>query len=225
MSRDWQRDKPEPGRVFNREMPPVDGRLWAEMFRYLKTRDLPFMLAKNNGWYPSSDAGDAIPRVVVPATSTSHDNLFWQARALDEVSKRYLSPFAPRGDALIIVRPLGYHASAARSAWQEARRLIVEGPMDALAAADLGYYSIAWMGTDPTPDVLHLTTKLIRGRILTLLADRDAVSAMSRFIGALADSVTAVRLLVPPPPYKDLAAMPFHKRVQLLEESDGRTGS
>lgn len=224
MSRDWQRDDGPPAqRAYSSSLPPVDDRLVNKMVAYLINRGLSFALSQENGWYPSSQAGDHAARIVIPATSGNRANRFWQARAMDGNPKRYQSPSAPRGDAIILVNPpkepVGPLAASTEDHW-----LIVEGPLDALAAAALGYHSIAWMGTEPNNFSLGLTRKLIRGKILTMLADRDAIGSMSRFMGHLASLTRAARLLVPPVPWKDLAEMPYDARKHLLGEDDGLVG-
>jgi len=63
---------------------------------------------------------------------------------------RYDSPFEPRGDSIIVVHPMGF---------KKQRAVIVEGPMDALAAAEYGYLGIAVMGNNPAQEAIDLIVK------------------------------------------------------------------
>src|SRR3990167_5064168 len=77
------------------QLPVADASQLATMADYLVGRGLSYQLARENCWYPSTSAGDALPRVVVPA----HGNLttgFWQARAMAPVEPRWQSPHGPR---------------------------------------------------------------------------------------------------------------------------------
>src|SRR5687767_7854729 len=92
-------------RPFNQHMPRAEPRLTEAMEVYLSDRGLSVERAKANGWYASRNAGDDEPRVVIPATAAP-GNIYWQARAFNPKAKlRYTSPYAPRGDALIVVWP------------------------------------------------------------------------------------------------------------------------
>jgi len=95
---------------------------------YLVGRNLDHRIARYNQWYPTELKG---PRIVIPCTKG-----FWQARAMGKEEPRYLSSKGSRNGAFCIVWP--------RQAWTGI--VIVEGPMDALAAASLGYYSMASLG-------------------------------------------------------------------------------
>lgn len=133
----------DPLPVTDRPMPPVSARLWPGFTRYLSQRGLSAPLARENGWYPSEDVpGDApgvVPRIVIPATASA-GHIYWQARAMGPWEPRYRCPRYPRRDAIVWTWP---ERSRARGV------VVVEGPMDALAAAEVGFYGAAMMGVDP----------------------------------------------------------------------------
>ncbi len=180
--------------------PPPAEHAWPEVERYLRGRGLDPALARHAGWYPAEWAGAL--RVVIPAL-TAGPPRFWQARAITEAPgvRRYESPRAPRGEAVVAVFPPGASHGT----------VLVEGPFDALAAAGEGYVGIAWMGHRPTPEALDWARALARPPV-AIVADRDAtVDALRiwrRFPGA--------RYGEPPPPYKDLAACPGEVRRRFL---------
>lgn len=147
--------------------PDLDSSLWPIMQRYLEARKLSFKIAKDNGWYPTIDYA-MCPRVVIPASSLVNSWNYYQARLIVEAHpsvKRYVSPTAPRGDALAVVFPSGTASGC----------IIVEGPMDALAAAGLGYVGVALMGNTPGAPVLHHIRSLVEtfGNCI-VLPDKDA---------------------------------------------------
>ena len=181
-----------------------DAQDWAEVALYLVGRGLDPALALRNGWYASRAATDTELRVVIPCTSANLTNKYWQARLARETKEklppRYQSPVGvTRGDALAVVLPRD-------AGWRGT--VLVEGPMDALAAAEVGYMGIGWMGTDPGQLPIDFArTLLVKGQPRYVVSDRDAISAAvriwSQFVGAF---------LINPTPYKDLAAMPFEER-------------
>jgi len=212
MTWEWEADRrenpPPTDRPYCKRLPLLDTKLSlsGEMRRYLEGRGLDYFLAAKNMWYPSTDAGDASPRIVMPGTSHIYGNVYWQARAMDDNPKRYQSPYAPRGDAVIVVWPRNKRIS---------RSVVVEGPMDALAAAELGALGVALMGATPPDESLLLTATLVRGTICIVVADCDAVEAATRFYTFLLDAKVDTRMAVPAP-YKDLAEMPSAERKALL---------
>jgi hypothetical protein len=109
---------------------------------------------------------DGIPRVVIPASSIINSWPYYQARSMGDGkgTKRYVSPTAPRGDALAIVFPEKSMGS-----------IIVEGPMDALAAAGMGYVGIGLMGNTPNELVLNHIEQVVKvyGNCY-VIPDRDA---------------------------------------------------
>src|SRR5207245_2951688 len=140
---EYVHEKREPReQVINREaMPKRSLDLHREMKTYLQDRYLDFDLAVYNHWYLSHSAGDDHTRIVIPATSMIEDHIYWQARAIyPHVKHKYQSPTASRLDALVVVYPPEHEDSG--------MIVVVEGPMDALAAADVGYTGIALMGNE-----------------------------------------------------------------------------
>ena len=134
-------------------MPPYEPRLQRSMEEYLVSRGLSPRIAEDNGWYPTMDY-QLCPRVVIPASSLVNSWPYYQARLIVEAHpnvKRYVSPAAPRGDALAVVFP----SSCALGS------IIVEGPMDALAAAGMGYVGVALMGNKPGEDVLDHIKEIV----------------------------------------------------------------
>ena len=102
---------------------------------YLLSRNLDYNVARYNQWYPTDLKG---PRVVIPCTQG-----FWQARAMEEDEPRYLSSRGSRNGAFCVVWPL---ITEVIDRVLPPPTLIVEGPMDALAAAALGAVGIASLG-------------------------------------------------------------------------------
>jgi len=141
--------------------------------RYLKDRGLNPILAEENGWYPSRQAGDDYLRIVIPAVSLKAGHVYWQARAVhSKVNLRYQTPKGPRHGALIYVYafPGDYKKTD--------KVVVVEGPMDALAVADCGYDSIALMGINPGIEAMQHLVKLLKGRptLIALDAEPEATS-------------------------------------------------
>lgn len=172
---------------------------------YLRLRDLSHTLARENFWFPSDQAGDSSPRVVIPATATP-PNIFWQARAMDDNPKRYQSPAAPKGDALVIVWPMLDRTPLGT--------VLFEGPMDALAIAELGYVGVATMGL-PTELGLDALCKAPGGARIVVL-DSDYKQPMLKAAGMLLERGIRVRIL-DPYPAKDFAELDRVHRLRLLE--------
>lgn len=148
-------------------LPVLDRDLFPLMYRYLTDRSLPYDLAISNGWYPTLEY-DNFPRVVISASSRVNAWPYYQARlivAAPSTIKRYVSPSAPRGDALVLVFPK-YEALGS---------IVVEGPMDALAAAGMGYVGVGLMGNTPNSAVLDHIEEVIKiyGDCY-VIPDRDA---------------------------------------------------
>lgn len=212
MSREEREERAESSRELGREYCrslPAEYRPGWELFGdYLRERGLDPELAKLNHWYPSRAAGDIELRIVVPGTSRLPGNLFWQARAIgSHVLTRYQSPHAARGDAIIVVWPRGHVIGATA---------VVEGPMDALAAAGEGVTGIALMGVTPPDFALDLTATFVRGTIALVVADSDSLGAMAK-VGFKLLSRGCGTKLVNPAPHKDLASAPRHERRRILE--------
>jgi hypothetical protein len=216
MSRDWRRDDDDEGgskppKPFNKRFPSAAPDLEPVMKLYLSDRGLSFDLARSNGWYASRAANprylvDGIPRVVIPATSHIQGNVYWQGRDMSgRDPKRYTSPGAPSGDAVVVIWPKE----------RTHRSVVVEGAMDALAAAEIGYTGVALMGLPTTPEAISLTAYLVRGTMCSLVADSDAIPAMTQILLSLIEKRCSARLLEPSP-FKDLAEAPPDDRRLIL---------
>lgn len=178
------------------------------MRAYLEGRGLPADLAVREGWYPTRLEG--APYLVVPATAEEPRNRFWQARALAPVEPRWRSPSGVRrGAAWVEVRP----------AAEPRGTVYVEGPMDALAAAAVGWHGVALLGALPPTAVLRAIARREWARPLVLVPDRDALVAWARVWLALPEAL----LLCLPPQWKDLAEMPAAERARWLEETGATT--
>src|SRR3990167_7533206 len=198
-------DPARKGGGFRTRMPPLSPGLVADMKRYLAGRRLDYGLASYNGWYPSSSAGDDLPRLVIPGTMTSRGP-FWQARSLAGGEPRYQSPGGERNGAVIAVRPYTSTALAA----------VVEGPMDALVAAMYGRIGVAVMGHSPGPATLEAIALAVRPGVHSILfvPDLDSPGAFAVAMGTLASwgFWCTMRL----PPRKDLAECQEEERKDLL---------
>ena len=207
------------GRPLCAELPPRDSAAAAAALlqEYLTARGLSGDIALHNGWYVTwwtAPDGQSVPRIVIPCTSLQEGNRFWQARAVtDDVLPRYDSPHNARGDALVVVNP----------SWPQTTGVaVVEGPMDALAAAGAGYTGIALMGVTPSMEAKeHLRVRL-HGRSAVFVADSDAVHAMLNLMAYVIQAEEhqttggCPRKLVMVYPYKDLAEIPPGNREEFL---------
>jgi hypothetical protein len=172
---------------------------------YLTGRGLNSDVALENGWYPSVLAGDQHLRIVMPATNTK-GYVYWQARAVsDNVDKRYQSPSYAASDSIIIVWPSGKF---------DRRAVVVEGPMDALAAAEHGHVGIALMGKSPDSTVYDHIADLFRCYKFQVIPDADDIQAGSEL--ALQLMSRGLRTSLTVCPAKDLAAVPRFEREALL---------
>lgn len=122
---------------------------------------------------------------------------------------RYRSPAVPRGDALILCYPHDERASRGV--------LIAEGPMDALAAAGLGYVGVGLMGNKPPTPVIHHLVSIIEvyadsdGTNCFIVPDADALSEAHVLARTLWER--GVKCYVKPlVGFKDLAGMPSAQR-------------
>jgi hypothetical protein len=199
MSFDWKKtNQTKVKKPYCSKLPLVDESLWEDMKAYLWSRDLDFETARRNLWYPSSSAGDEEPRIVLPCSSVQGGNYYWQARAIrvENVQRRYQSPHnVSRGDAVLVVYPINP---------KDTRAAVVEGPMDALAAAGEGVIGVATMGINPPPESLVLTSKLLRGIMVLCVADSDQSEGIINVMKTLLDLGLDCRLRSTYP-YKDLA--------------------
>lgn len=168
---------------------------------YLNHRHLDPALARGNGWYLGFDDRDPnTPRIVIPSTSLSNSWPYYQARATTHHHARYLSPKAPRGDALAVVWP--EYPDGSRGV------VIVEGPMDALAAAGEDYLGVGLMGNTPSDLVVaHLLKYTSMFDDVYLIPDQDALEAAMKLSGKLWKEGARCSLQLLPNGSKDLADM------------------
>jgi len=189
-------------------MPPPAHHLDKIMDGYLCRRSLSFKTALHNRWYPSIDAGDTVPRVIIPATNTAGFP-YWQARALQPAEVRYQSPHGvSRLDSHVLVFPLPHRQKI------DGPAVIVEGPMDALAAATLGYTGIATMGALPSESVVAAIAKRIKsaGSRALVVADADATNPAVKIASGLSVRGVVARVVQVPGGNKDLAdALPSQR--------------
>jgi hypothetical protein len=175
------------------------------LMQYLGDRGLSAELAIANGWYQSKSAEDDHVRIVIPC-SHSNGRVYWQARAVDpKVEKRYQSPPYSAEGAFVLVWP----EAAPRGV------VLVEGPMDALAAAECGYAGVAAMGNRPGANLLQNVLNQFPGQPITVVPDTDAIRAGAVTVGRLALLGARARLVFPVGA-KDLSRMPELARRQLL---------
>ena len=191
----------------DRPLPPVAPALWPGFTRYLKDRGLNPVLARENGWYPTSLRG---PRVVIPATASA-GHVYWQARLMEPGNPRYLSPTYARRDALVWCWPPPTDPRSGRV-------VVVEGPMDALAAADAGHCGVALMGADPPYAAITYLAVLCHQRGIvqaSVVPDGDEGGPVLAKV-AMALAALGIVAWVLLPSAKDLASMPLYERVQFL---------
>lgn len=190
----------------DREMPLFAGPdYYVEQDAYLRKRGLDPGIARRNGWYPSFLAGDSELRIVMPASPAVMNH--WQARAIDpDVKKRYQSSHGARGPAVIIAYPDGITRLDVA---------IVEGPMDALAAAEAGIVGIALMGNTPPREALVRIADNYAPYGAIVVPDRDSYAEAARTMTRLAGLGMDVRLQTILP-WKDLAEVPSAKRAEVL---------
>lgn len=184
MSSEWtpnpKLEKYDPsGKPFCPALPKSNPSLDEMMNIYLGSRGIRPAMARHNFWFPSDEAVDFHPRIVIPATASVRGNRYWQARYIgtDPSVKRYQCPAAARGDAIIVTYPIrpSLHNVVA----------IVEGPFDALAASMEGVEAIALMGVTPSDAVLKHVRTRCAGRDAMCIADKDAVDKMVEVMNGL----------------------------------------
>lgn len=190
----------------DREMPVFAGpEYYEEQDEYLRSRGLSPRLARENGWYPSLEAGDSALRIVMPCSPSALNH--WQARAVDpKVEKRYQSSHGKRGPAVIVAYPKAIDRLVV---------VIVEGPMDALAAAGAGVIGIALMGNTPSQEARGYIAETFAGYRALIVPDRDSVPEAARTQWQLASRGLAVTMRAVLP-WKDLAEVPREKRAAVL---------
>jgi len=188
------------------ELPAFAASLRKRMLHYLASRALDAELAIGNGWYPAYYRG--APRIIIPCSNEA-GAVYFQGRAMDDNKLRYASPYVPREDSIVIVWPDdGKYQSRFGG-------VVVEGPMDALAAAGLGFVGVAIMGNCPTEEVIDHLARFARGfQPVLVLPDIDAPSFGAAIVGPLAQRGISASMKTAMK--KDLAEMTVEEREEFL---------
>lgn len=188
---------PRPG------FPPVSSTLQGNMGVYLANRNLNTVLARTNGWYPSMYQG--YPRIVIPCSNSAAVPYF-QARDMSgKAELRYASPPAARDDSIVIVWPTDRAKGS----------VILEGPMCALAAADLGYVGIALMGNQPSVATMDYVAAKVRCfQPVLIVPDVDTPQLGPEVLSGLAQRGIPSMVMIPP--RKDLGDMSPKERKRFL---------
>jgi len=185
-------------------MPEYTPNLNPMMFAYLHDRELDYDLARQNGWYATGKYR-GVPRIVIPCINSAGFN-YWQGRAMDDDELRYDSPAVPRKDSIVLLWPPKKTFTVSKIV------VITEGPMDALAAAEL-YPSIALMGGSPSSEVLdfiELQSEKLGFSTWLVVPDRDNLELAAMLLHTRSDIQIAL------PTNKDLSATPRWEREKLL---------
>jgi len=154
--------KPEP-------YPKEITRLIPAMKAYLAHRNLDYNLAKDNMWYPTDKVKelDPVVRIVIPCTNT-YNRPYWQARAILSHKLRYRSAKGGRFGSIVIVWPKDLFVVGDKCV------VLVEGPMDALAAAMLGHLAVATMGATFSKYALkYIFKKITKAATILVIPDLD----------------------------------------------------
>lgn len=190
----YTHERPQPkSKLIAIPPPPFFPEYNSLMNAYLTTRELSYPIAISNGWYPTSDSN--IPRIVIPCTN-SKNSCYYQARAMIDSNLRYKSPNTSREDSIVWL-------------WGQPgdnRCVITEGPMDALAAAEICGYAIAVMGSKPPSEVfifIKNLLNLIGCCELIIVPDLDNLEFGALIMSQLAVDIPVKIVL---PLAKDLAA-------------------
>ncbi len=201
----------------NVPMPFMNEKLWPDFDQYLAGRGLDPDLARFNEWYPSTDAGDPIPRVVIPC-SNSLGRVYWQARAMDGMLtpfhlpvKRYQSAHTDRSESVVITWPFSEFFPVAYGV------AVLEGPLDALAASSAGWVGVALMGDKPPAECIEYVVRIFSPySVWRVVPDKDMPKLGAQVVRALGMLGKKAKL-VDTRPYKDLAAAPAEERQGYLE--------
>ena len=179
-------------------MPQSDNSLYLLQDDYLSDRNLSPTTARYNYWYPTELKG---PRIIIPCTKG-----FWQARALEDNTPRYLSAKGSRDGAFCVVWPK----------YPSDLTVIAEGPMDALAAAGLRAVGVASLGAGFGGYVVDWVCNNRPLSHILIIPDLDneefGYSLMAEFTNH--GRVATIKH----PTKKDLASMTIKQREKLLEE-------
>lgn len=210
-------------RTYTVTLPKPELSRLGEMRDYLEGRNLDYHVARYNGWYPSTEAGDQLPRIVMPC-SINKWGYYWQARAMISEQNwasashsqylssgikpkpllRYQSPHAPREEALgRLYATTGPAGMANTMKWP---LLVTEGPTDALAGCMLGVDVVFLMGlTPPTAAKVALAAIARSYTQLIFVADADSLDGMLKVMVYYAGLGFQTTVVSPPQDCKDLA--------------------
>lgn len=197
--------------VLNRMWPqPMQD--YDDLHAYIEGRGLNAGIAIANGWYPSRDFAGGEVRIVIPAETVLAGHVYWQARAVSSAARiRYMSPKGCRAGAFVSVAP---------ELEDPTHAVIVEGPMDALAAAECGWLGIAVMGMEPPIEVRgHVADYLKRRSIKSVLVTFDNEPLAQSNATHVAANVSAYGIrarVAPVRSAKDLAELPYRQRAQFF---------
>ena len=180
---------------------------------YLRDRDLSYTCARHNGWYATKKL-DGIPRVVIPATNMLGQR-YWQARAMGPTAPldRWKSARGSKNESIVVVWP-NFTPTL------KTKLVIVEGPMDALAAATSKCIGLAAMGKINVGDVVVYVktslehTQLLSGTPVVIVPDLDSHEFGAKAITELA--LAGIRAEIRLPEFEDLAYLSPKKRKRLL---------
>jgi len=184
-------------------------RLRPAMRAYLFHRKLCYKTAQCNFWYPTSKVreSDPVVRIVIPAVN-SIGRPYWQARAMVDHPLRYRSARGGRFQSIVVVWPV---ISAIMD-----KAVIVEGPMDALAAAGLGYLSIATMGEMFSSYAeTYLSQKMYPGMPVVVIPDMDCPEFGTDVVSNFSQHGRKAEIRLPIGG-KDLAKMGVNARKEVL---------
>jgi len=185
------------------------------MKEYLGDRNLSYTCAKYNGWYATKDL-DGVPRVVIPATNLD-GHRYWQARAMRKTLERdrWKSARGSKAGSIVVVWPDNTtHTS------DMVRLVIVEGPMDALAAATTKHIGLAAMGKINVGDVVEYVkhglqhTQVFGQHPVLIVPDVDSPEFGTQAITQLA--LAGIRAAIRLPDIEDLAYLKPKQRERLL---------
>ena len=185
---------------------PINEHDYIKAANYLTARNLNPVLAFENEWEPVFRRG---LRILIPAITMIPNHRYWQARSLTGEEPRYESPHGPRRDALVVVSKRNHPLSMA---------CVVEGPMDALAMADIeGCMGIALMGIKPPKEALnHLAALLVAYPVVYCICDTDQIHGMMQVQNFLATRGIYSEIKIPPGG-KDVAEMTTEERQAIVK--------
>lgn len=218
--REYKRDMAREPKREATPMPEAEPTLEVAMRSYLEARSLDYVTAKRaGGWYAAYHRG---PRVIIPCVR-SDGGIWWQGRLIDSMKlireefqfqpKRWDGASGYRHDAVCYI-PGEY----------ERQTVIVEGPMDALAAAGYGFPAIALLGVDPPKIVFDFVAQLVgksyqKGRAF-IIPDNDRMAKWVGIQNELGARGVSGQLRLVSGGYKDLAEMPAHERAAFLDGTE-----